>query len=255
MSTTRKLVQMSYSPWSERARWALDHHGLAYQTIEHQPFLGELRLRRIVGKKRTGGRATVPVLLDGDTILTQSWEIAEYADRNGSGTKLILPGQETRVREWVDLADRASNEGRGLVIAGLGSDGALDESLPFPIPSFLLPAMRPVTRFGLRWFARKYGLTEQSLTEIENRMRPTLDRLRDALKSSRYLLGTFSYADIVMATTLQGISPVGNGYIKLGPATRRAWTRPVLERDYADLVRWRDNLYAEHRGRSQSVNA
>ena len=86
-------------------------------------------------------------------------------------------------------------------------------------------------------------------------MRPALDRLRDALKSSRYLLGTFSYADIVMATTLQGISPVGNGYIKLGPATRRAWTRPVLERDYADLVRWRDNLYAEHRGRSQSVNA
>jgi glutathione S-transferase len=252
MTTTRKLVQMSYSPWSERARWALDHHGLSYQTIEHQPFLGELRLRRIVARKGPG-RATVPVLIDGDTLLTQSWEIAQYADRNGSGMKLILPGEEARLWEWVDLADRASNQGRGLVIAGLASDGALDESIPFPIPSFLLPLMRPVTRFGLRWFARKYGLGAESLTEIEDRLRPTLDRLRDALKSSRYLLGTFSYADIAMATTLQGISPVGNGFIKLGPATRRAWTRPVLERDYADLLRWRDNLYAEHRGRSQSV--
>jgi glutathione S-transferase len=248
MTATRKLVQMHYSPWSERARWALDHHALPYEAIEHQPFLGELRLRRLVGKKRK--RATVPVLVDGATLLTESWDIAEYADQRGSGTKLVLPGREAEIREWIDVADRVSNEGRALVIAGLRSDGALDESLPFPVPAALLPAMRPVTRFGLSWFARKYGTSTDAADAIEDRMRPTLDRCRAALKTSRYLAGTFSFADIAMATVLQGISPVGNGYIRLGPATRRAWTRPQLERDYADLVRWRDNLYGEHRGRS-----
>lgn len=249
MTSTRKLVQMHYSPWSERARWALDHHALEYRAIEHQPFLGEIALRRLVAKKGRG-RATVPVLVDGATLLTESWDIAEYADRNGSGSKLVLPGREAEVREWVGIADRISNEGRALVVSGLRSNGALDESLPFPVPAWLLPAMRPITRFGMSWFARKYGVADTNAEAIEDRMRPLLDRFRDAVTAQRYLLGTFSFADIAMATLLQGISPVGNGYIRLGPATRRAWTRPRLEKEYADLVRWRDNLYAAHRGKS-----
>jgi glutathione S-transferase len=110
--------------------------------------------------------------------------------------------------------------------------------------------MRPVTRFGLRWFARKYELSPGETAEYEDKMRPALDRLRSAVKRAPYLVGRFSYADIAMASLLQGISPVGNGYIRLGPATRRAWTRPTLQAAYAELVRWRDNLYLDHRGRA-----
>jgi glutathione S-transferase len=249
MSALPKLVQLSYSPWSERARWVLDHHALAYQAVEHTPFLGEPRLRRIVGRKR--GRATVPVLVDGDTVLTDSWDIALYADRRGSGPKLIPASQEKQIREWTELADATSSQGRGLVVGALlASDAALDEGLPFPLPRAIRPLMRPTTRFALRWFARKYELSEDAAAEHENKMRPALDRLEHAIKGSPYLLGTFSYADIAMATVLQGISPVGNGYIRLGPATRRAWTRPVLERAYPNLIRWRDNLYLQHRGRA-----
>ena len=251
MDATRKLVQLSYSPWSERARWVLDHHTIAYLTIEHTPFLGELRLRRLVGRARK--RATVPVLIDGDTVLTDSWDIARYADRSGSGAKLIPAEQEDDVRQWTELADQTSSLGRALVVSGLlSSDAALDEGLPFALPPWLHAAMRPVTRFGLRWFGRKYDLspsTAENEGENEGAMRPALDRLRASLKRSPYLLGRFTYADIAMATLLQGISPVGNGYIRLGPATRRAWTRPTLEKDYPDLIRWRDNLYLEHRGR------
>jgi len=249
MSSARRLVQLYYSPWSERARWALDHHGLAYETVEHVPFLGEIRLRRIVGKK--AARATVPVLIDGDEVLTESWDIALYADRTGSGTKLIPTDLERDVRTWTDLADQASSHGRRLVVSALlASDKALDESLPFPVPSWLHAAMRPVTRYGLRWFARKYALAPEAAEEVEDRMRPALERLRSAIASSLFLVGgQFSYADIAMASLLQGISPVGSGYIRLGPATRRAWTRPTLEKAYPELVRWRDNLYLEHRGR------
>ena len=252
MDAIRKLVQLSYSPWSERARWALDHHAIAYRAIEHMPFLGELRLRRLVGRAKR--RATVPVLIDGDTVLTDSWDIARYADRTGTGAQLIPAEQEDDVREWTELANQTSSLGRALVVSGLlSSDAALDEGLPFALPSWLHAAMRPVTRFGLRWFARKYDLRPSAAAEneraIESQMRPALDRLRASVKRSPYLLGRFTYADIAMATLLQGISPVGNGYIRLGPATRRAWTRPTLERDYPDLIRWRDNLYLEHRGR------
>jgi glutathione S-transferase len=249
MSNARHLVQLHYSPWSERARWALDHHGLAYTIVEHVPFLGELRLRRIVGKKTRP--ATVPVLIDGDTRLTQSWDIAVHADRIGSGTKLIPEEQKNGIRAWVELADQASSQGRALVVSSLlASDAALDESLPFRLPTWLELAMRPMTRYGLRWFARKYELSSEAAEQHENRIRPALDRLRAAVAKSPYLAGRFSYADISMATLLQGVSPVGNGYIRLGPATRRAWTRPALKADYSDLIRWRDNLYLEHRGRA-----
>jgi glutathione S-transferase len=78
--------------------------------------------------------------------------------------------------------------------------------------------------------------------------------LRDAVAQGPFLVGgRFSYADIAMASLLQGISPVGSGFIRLGPATRRAWTRPTLEAAYPQLVRWRDNLYLEHRGRQAKV--
>jgi glutathione S-transferase len=246
MSHPRRLIQLHYSPWSERARWALDHHAIAYDAVEHVPFLGELRLRRIVGNKP--GRATVPVLIDGHTVLTDSWDIACYAERTGAGPKLIPEGRESDVRGWTELADQASSHGRALVVSGLlASDAALDEGLPFPVPSWLRATMRPVTRFGLRWFARKYELSPASEDEYEYRLRPVLDRLRGAVAQAPYLVGQFSYADIAMATLLQGVSPVGNGYIRLGSATRRAWTRPVLEAAYADLIRWRDNLYLQHR--------
>ena len=246
MGASITLVELSYSPWSERARWALDHHRIPYRKLEHVPFIGELRLRRIVGRRRE--RATVPVLVDGDTVITESWDIAKYADSRGTGAPLIPASVEPEIRQWTDVADQAMVDARALVVAALtASDAALDETLPFPTPSWVVPALRPFTRFGMRWFARKYRLPANVTAEHEDRLRPALERLRRAVQRTAYVTGAFSYADIAMATLLQGISPVGNGFIRLGPATRRAWTRPALEREYADLIRWRDRLYAQHR--------
>jgi glutathione S-transferase len=50
-----------------------------------------------------------------------------------------------------------------------------------------------------------------------------------------------------MAVTLQFIRPVEGGFIPLGPGRREAWSHPALAERFADLLRWRDQLYAEHR--------
>src|SRR4051812_533417 len=102
MNKPRKLITLKISPWSERAKWALDHHQLVYETIQHAPFLGERRLRRLVGAQKK--RATAPVLLAGEQILTESWDIALYADREGKGSKLIPPDREGEIRKWNSLA-------------------------------------------------------------------------------------------------------------------------------------------------------
>ena len=38
-NATPRLVFLSISPWSERARWALDHHGIDYELVAHVPLL------------------------------------------------------------------------------------------------------------------------------------------------------------------------------------------------------------------------
>jgi glutathione S-transferase len=245
--TARKLVSLHVSPWSERAKWALDHHGLSYEKVEHMPIIGERRLRRMVGPGKP--RATVPVLLAGDEVLTESWDIALYADRTGRETKLVPPEHEAAIRGWVKLADEAMHAGRALVVgAMLESPAALDEGAPPFVPAALRPLLRPVTRSATRAFARKYDLALEDRAASTRTMRAALDDLRRALViRAPYLLGTFTYADVVMATLLQGVAPVADRFIKLRPATRAAWTIDALASEYADLIAWRDGVYERER--------
>ena len=246
MATRTKLVVLHVSPWSERARWVLDHHGIAFDVVQHAPFLGERRLRKLVGRKE--GPATVPVLVDGGDVITESWDIAVHADRRGGGKALVPDSLEPAIREWVRRIDQAASRGRALVVrAMLASPAALDEGLPPPIPAWIRPMFRPVTRYGTQWFGRKYGLSLDAVAEHETALREVLTALREALKRGRYLLGTFTYADIAAAGLLQGIRPVADEYWRLGPATRAAWTRQGLAEEFADLLTWRDELYRDHR--------
>ncbi len=246
MAASRKLVTLSVSPWSERARWALDHHGLEYEVVHHMPILGERRLRRMVGPDKP--RATVPVLVSGSEVLSDSWDIAVYSDREGKGSRLIPPEHEPAIREWCAMADAAANEGRSLVVAAtLASGPALDEQGP-PAPKWLKRILRPAGRAATRAFARKYELRLEDREAHVKSVRAALDRLRAGLAvASPYLLGSFSYADIALATLIQGVVPVSDRFVKIGPATRAAWTQPELASDYADLVGWRDALYESRR--------
>lgn len=245
--TPARLVVLRPSPWSERARWALDHHHIAYERVDHTPFLGERRLRRLVGESRR--RVTVPVLLLPDRALTDSWDIALYAERHGKGTPLIPSARAAEVRRYNELADRTMEAGRALVTrALLASPEALLETLPPEVPRRIRSWMLPVTRLGTRWFARKYSLDlDDAAAQVETVRRTLLTLRADLAKSSPYLLGSFSYADIVTALLLQAVSPVASEYIRLGSASRRCWSQPALATEFADLIAWRDLLYQRHR--------
>jgi glutathione S-transferase len=243
-----ELIALRYSPWSERALWALDHHRIAYRLVPHEPVIGERKLRRIVGPRE--GRHTVPVLLTGDETLTESWDIARYADRVGGSTPLIPDARTSEVREYNDRVDRAMEAGRALLARRLlASPAARDETLPKQIPRGVRVLLRPMTWLGTRWFAQKYAVGAHAPEKAVLEIRSLLDAVRLALGGRDYLLGAFSYADIVVAGALQGVVPVAHEFIRLGPASREAWTNATLAADYADLVAWRDRLYANHRRR------
>ncbi len=249
--TTRQLIALHVSPFSERAKWALDHHGLDYELVHHVPFIGERKLRRVVGPQAQ--RATVPVLVEDGEVIADSFAIARWADRHGAAAKLVPQELESEIVRWVGVVDAATDAGRALITAKMiASDGALDESLPRGTPGALRRLLRPVSRYGIRWFGRKYAVSLTDLAPHNARVRDGLLAIRAGLgapgSEPRHLVGAaFTWADITAATALQAIVPVDDRFLRLGPATRRVWTNQPLADEFPDLIAWRDALYAKHR--------
>ena len=245
-----RLVAIPYSPWSEKARWALDHHRIPYDLERYHPVSGEPALRWRLGRGR--GPVSVPVLLTEGSAVTDSFDIAQYAERHGHGVPLFRRGWQPEIEHWNDLSEQALAAGRALHLERAYQDAnACQETLPQRVPGPLRRPLVPVARAGIRYIQVKYGIRDGQETQ-RSRLLDALLRLRHALSDGRtYLLGELSYADLAMATALHAIQPVDDHHVELGPATRRSWTDLELASELNDLVAWRDQLYQRHRGVSR----
>jgi len=242
-----RLYALPYSPWSEKARWALDHHRIAYEEVEHLLFVGDLRLRLLL--KKPTGRVTVPLLDDHGVFFTDSLDIARHADEIGSGSRLFPAGREAEVEAWNRKSEDTMSALRAQMVLGLADDPrAAKAAIPPAVPEALKPLLVPIAQRVMGQFAAKYrmrdGAEKHAATAEEG-----LDALRAALAGGKkYLLGdALSYADITMAIVLQGVSPVDERFMPAGPGGREGWSRPELAARYPDLIAWRDELYTKHR--------
>ncbi len=244
------LYAMTYSPWSEKARWALDHHRVPYEYKLYTPMLGEPLLRLRALRSRTWPkRVTVPALLAEGSIHLDSLQIALYAERNGSNFNLFR--DTTAVTRWNDLSERALQAARILSTArALADREAQVEFLPPFITGALRPKMTWLARFGAHYLERKYRFDASKLDAARATYREALLALRQGLADAGapYLVAhRLSYADMTMAVTLQFVVPVSDDFIRIGPLQRRTLTDPELAVEFADLVAWRDDLYQKHR--------
>ena len=242
----RTLVAESFSPWSEKARWALDHHRLAYAYREHYPLIGELTLR--LRARRPRGRVSTPMLLTPEGPLLDSFDIARYAERHGAGAPLFPAEHDAALRAWNARSEAALSSARVLYLERLGNSREAKvelqpPALPLPVRRVLAPSVDLAGVF----LRRKYGMPDRAAAETA--LVEALDALRSTLAGGRaYLLEErFSYADIAMAVTLQFVSPVAQHHLALGPATRASCLHPQLATRYPELLAWRDVLYARHR--------
>jgi glutathione S-transferase len=241
-----RLISLQISPWSEKARWALDHHRVPYSVELYTPMLSEPLLRLRTG--RLTGPIAVPVLFDGDSPIFDSFAIARHAERNGSGAPLFPAEHLAEITRWNDRTNEALAAGRIIFIPRMAaSRGAQEEALPSFIPPALRPALAGSSQLIVRFMASKYGVAS-GLEGAEARFTAVLDELRATLAGRAYLLdGELTYADIAAAVVLQMVRPVRDAHLHLGPATRACWTTPALEKRYPDLLEWRDQLYDKHR--------
>lgn len=233
---TPTLVGLVYSPWTQRARWALDHHQVAYRSEPYSPLVGELGLRRRRGRLR--GRVSVPVLFTERGPIEDSVAIARFAEEQGRGSPLF--SDPDSVAHWVAVAERGLGAGRARAADATSSDPrAQEDAVAFLAPPPLRPLLRPVARFGAWHLKRKYGAPPP--TELEH----TLEALREGLAGRAHLVGeSLSFADIAMAGVLEFVKP--GDHVRRTDAERRVWGDARLASRFADLVAWRDALLRDH---------
>lgn len=231
------LVGESFSPWTQKARWALEYCGIAHHYQEYTPTISEpgLRLRM----RAWSGPISVPVLLDGGKVVRGSWNIAAYARESVQGQRL---GDLREAKPWDDLSEAALAEGRTRVVRSvLQSPAALDEALSALFPPALCKPLRFIAKDAARRLDRKYAHLV-----VPGSIRTALERTRERIQHSGcdYLLGAFSYADMVMVVVLETVAPMAVTVPPLGPATRACWTDLSLAAEFSDLLAWRARIIA-----------
>ena len=250
------LLGVHYSPWSLRARWMLDHHGIDYDYREHLPMVGEWRLRWLA--RGQAGPVSVPLLvLPEGQVLLDSWDIACWADwQVESPEASMIPNEQAvAIKEVHDEADAFCEAGRVLVLkATMGSRTALAEQLEGLVPRFARSALAGMSAQGARFLRRKYGVSND-FREAETTMRRILTSwikqlgLEDASEDPddrnetppRWLFEhRRTYADVVVALALGFVQP--RKAAKLGPGTRESWTREALLDTAGPLLRWREQV-------------
>jgi glutathione S-transferase len=240
-----RLITFGMSHFCEKARWALDWHAIDYEEISWPP-----GLHRILAKRCGAKGTTVPILLDGDTVIQSSGAIIDWADEKSrdSNRRLTHP-------DALEVEQRA-DEVIGCHVRRL----AYAEMLP-QFPQFAKTAlfhnaskahrligdmMWPVTR---QIMMRMYNITPEASSESRRKLEVELDWLDDKLSDGRpYLAGDkFSRADVTVASLLAACArpdqmPIYHDMSipdALASAYERWRNRPV--------IRWVVTQYQRHR--------
>jgi glutathione S-transferase len=209
-----------FSPYCWRTKFALAHKGLPVETIPWR-FTETERLA-------FSGQGRVPVILDGETVVSDSWEIALYLDRAYPDRPRLIPeggaAHALFLNAWADLTLQAGIA--RLIVADIWQA--------------LRPEDQPYFRASREKLFRKP--LEKVVEGREERVvefRRTLAPLRGVLARQPWLGGEApDYADYIVLGSLQ-------------------WPRCVSRfalLEETDPVRvWRDRGYALFDGLGQSA--
>ncbi len=241
----RKLIVFGISHFCEKARWALDWHGVAYEEVNWPPGPHLVMARRLGAPK-----SSVPILQDGGDLIQGSDKIIDWADAQARRPqdRLSTPvacALEQRADKSLGIHIRRLTYAECLKTHPHVVKPALFHNLS-AMHLALANLMWPITR---RAMIRAYGLTPEAAAESRARIEGELDWLDGELGDGRpYLTGErFTRADIAVASLL---SP----FVRLDalPLYQRMEFPPALAADLArwqarPTVQWAAQLYGRRR--------
>jgi glutathione S-transferase len=195
------LVTIPISHYCEKARWALDRAGIAYEERRHLPALHRLAV------KRAGGKLTVPVLIcDEVGVLAESADIVAYADERapaGRGSIPEDPALATHARALADDFDERLGPATRLWVYHrmIPHPKLVTASMTAGVPAW----QRRTFRFGNRAIgavvSRVLTINDATAVDAEREFRAIFADVDELLADGRpYLVGdAFSIADLTFA--------------------------------------------------------
>lgn len=242
----RRLVTIGPSHYCEKARWALHRAGLPFREDAHIPGLHLLATRPL------GGRS-VPLLVDGDHVFTDSTTLLDYLQTHPGAAWKPWPEPSFAARAWEERFDvELGPHSRRLAYAWLLPHRALVLRVMTPTTSRWedwavragLPALRRMIRQGLR-------ITPSGVARSRDKVLAVFDAVAEARRDGRqYLDGDrFTAADLSFAALAAPVLlPQGAGWPyptpEELPSGVRAEQAPFLDHPAG---KWALHLFAEER--------
>ena len=240
-----ELFTIGYSPWSEKARWALDHHRIAYREPGgYVPGFTVPWLRARYGMRET---ITMPFLVTGEERIHDSQRIARWAEAHGQGSPLFPPSDLDEIDRWNEDSEEVLDSGRAIFLWRLVEDPAA-RALMLPKWASGFPPLHAFARARSRALLQKYGGVQRTKEAHTERMRAAFQRMSTALADGRrHLLGRFTFADIAAANAVHYLTPVVHPRVPIAQGTHGVWAIDELAAEFPDLIGYRDALYATDR--------
>lgn len=242
-----ELYQFELSQYSEKVRFILDYKGLNYRQIEVVPGVGQLDLFRL------SGQSQVPVLKDGDTVISDSTEIAFYLDRKFPEKPLIPTdplrrGQCLLIEEWAD--ESIGLKGRKALIGALNQNSNFRTSiLPKETPAIFKNLVGAVPSEMLDLLGAGIGFGGDAVKEAMRGLKQDLEALTLILQHQPYLVGNEpTLADFAVAGLSMILKFPGGDYINTPQALRGKGIPGLADNSaYSPFFEWRDRLYSDFR--------
>ena len=245
-----RLVKIPFSHYCEKARWALDRAGVAYDEEKHLPFF---HARAVI---RAGGRRTVPVLVTDEGVIADSTEILRWCDARVGPAQKLFPEERPvgdEVARWEsrfddELGPHTRRWGYHLLLPDRERTLTLMRKHAPPWEFRALTVAYPVARFVM---CRAMRVNAEGAARSLAKVRAVFDDVSAALADGRpYLVGgRFSAADLTFCT-LAAPALLPDGYAKWlgGREEAPAALREVLdELRVTPAGRWALKVYAHDR--------
>ena len=227
-----ELNQFKYSAFCLKVRMALNLKNIQYKIVEIKPGIGQIKIFRLSGQRQ------VPLLKDGENIISDSSAILRYLDQINPIPILIPedPIEAAQVHIIEDWADTTfANTARKLLILAASNDPELRIAL--------LPEETPQ---GFRQILENLPFeTINNFSGIINQgddiaLLESLIKISNLLATKNWLVGdSISAADISIAAQLSLLRfPLSSGETLAGKGCPGFYDHPELTK----LFEWRDKL-------------
>jgi glutathione S-transferase len=242
-----RLITFGISHYCEKARWALDWHGIRFVETGWPPG-PHLVLARRLGVPGT----SLPILVDGGTVIQGSGAIIDWADQQAPETNSLSPSGENGIAREIE---QRADEVLGVHVRRLFYAEVLSHYPQLAKPWLFLNASLPHRLLGnLMWpkvrkiMIKVMDAGPEAAPDSRARLGTELDWIDAQLEHRPFLGGhRFSRVDLTVASLLAPFARPAEAGVYAAMELPPALTADVERWRERPVMQWVNRIYGKYR--------